>query len=160
MSAAWLITTEVLEEARAFFEERGSLGLEGTALISDGPDGPRLVIPDQVARRIGRGVSVETTRAGLVHLAASLGADDRYLARIHSHPDEAFHSPADNANPVLTHIGALSIVVPYYGLGLRHGLDACAVLRRDDRGWQPLQAGLERRRWLDVESLDVESEDA
>jgi hypothetical protein len=45
------IPREVLEEARAFFEERGSLGCEGTAMIAQTLDGERtrLVIPKQVA---------------------------------------------------------------------------------------------------------------
>jgi hypothetical protein len=64
-----------------------------------------------------------------VQLAAVLGRGERYLVRAHSHPGNAFHSDTDDRNPALTFIGALSIVAPFFGLGLRHGLDACAVLR-------------------------------
>src|SRR5271165_7512417 len=53
----------------------------------------------------------------------------RYLARVHNHPVAAFHSRTDDANPALSHEGAISIVVPYFGLGLRRGLAACAVYR-------------------------------
>ena len=83
-----------------------------------------------------------------MQLALALGPDDLFAARIHSHPADAFHSPADDANPVLTHEGALSIVVPFFGLGLRLGLDACAVLRREEDRWRPLPAGPDRDQWI------------
>lgn len=130
----------LLEQARGFLEERGSHGLEGTALIVGGPR-PRLVVPEQKATGGKLGHTVEVTRAGQLQLALALGPDETYAARIHSHPDEAFHSRADDANPALTFQGALSIVVPYYGLGLRHGLDACAVYLLHDRRWVNLPPG-------------------
>lgn len=93
------------------------------------------------------GVSVEVTRKGQMELVLALGAGELCVARIHSHPYEAFHSPADDANPALTHEGALSIVVPYFGLGLRRELDACAVLRREEGRWRDLPVGM-RDRWI------------
>jgi hypothetical protein len=70
------------------------------------------VIPDQHAVRIQQGVSVELTPRGQFELATALTCDERFVARIHSHPGEAFHSAADDRNPVITFDGALSIVVP------------------------------------------------
>lgn len=139
----------LLADAAAFFEACGARGCEGTAVIKSGPGGPALVIPEQQPwRSSSGGVSVEVTRAGQIQLALALGPDDLYVARIHSHPAEAFHSRADDANPVLTHDGALSIVVPFFGLGLRRGLGACAVLRRERGHWRDLPAGPERDRWV------------
>ena len=42
----------------------------------------------------------------------------RYMigAQVHSHPREAFHSPADDRGAVIRHGGALSLVVPHFGL--------------------------------------------
>lgn len=142
------IPASVLEEARHFFEDCGSRGYEGTAMIKNGPRGSRLVIPDQRHVRTRVGVSVEVTREGQMKLALALDADELYVSRIHSHPDEAFHSPTDDANPALTYDGALSIVVPFYGLGLRHGLDACAVYRLERGGWRPLTPGVDREKWV------------
>lgn len=88
----------------------------------------KLVVPDQLAGRAPR-CFVEVTEKGKLDLAVGLGSNKQYVARIHSHPVEAFHSATDDANPALTHDGALSIVVPFFGLGLRHGLDSCAVYR-------------------------------
>ena len=140
--AAAIITTDVLEEARTFFEDRGTRGLVGTALIAATGDGPaeRLVIPAQRAGRPPR-CWVEVTKAGKLQLATALGPEDRYLARIHSHPLMAFHSGTDDTNPALTHQGAISIVVPFFGLGLRHGLDACAVYVRQGSHWRELVPG-------------------
>ena len=142
------IPAAVLEEARRFFEECGSRGHEGTAMIKSGPRGSALVIPDQRPQRTRHGVSVEVTRAGQMQLAMALEDDEIYASRIHSHPDEAFHSQADDANPALTYDGALSIVVPFYGLGLRHGLDTCAVYRLEHARWHPLTPGADRQRWV------------
>lgn len=144
MNTPLSIPHAVLQEAREFFEECGAEGHEGTALIcrAEKSGSARLVIPPQVAG--GEGAWVEVPLAGKLMLAAQLKGDERYVARIHSHPGEAFHSPTDDANPVLLFEGALSIVVPYYGLGLRRGLDNCAVFERRQRRWLPLPPGLSR----------------
>jgi len=139
------ITTGVLDEARIFFESRGAVGCEGTALIAGRLDEPasRLVVPDQVAHPVPW-ASVTVTPAGELQLAAALDTDERFVARIHSHPGLAFHSETDDENPVLTHQGAVSIVVPFFGLGLRTGFDACAVLVRRGESWIDLPPGPDR----------------
>ncbi|MBW0110473.1 Mov34/MPN/PAD-1 family protein [Pseudonocardia saturnea] len=146
-----VLPATVLEQAQGWFEQQGAHGHEGTALIARGPGRVRLVVPEQRASRMRLGASVEVTRAGQLQLATALGSGELFVARIHSHPDKAFHSAADDANPVLTHVGALSIVVPYFGLGLRRGLDACAVLRYDCGRWHDLPPGPRRDRWIVAE---------
>lgn len=123
------IAASVLREVGAFMEERGSLGFEASAMLAGTTDGhiARAAIPDQIGHRSPLGVAVEVTDRGKLELAAALALDELWLARIHSHPDLAFHSDTDDRNPGLTAEGALSIVVPFFGLGLRRGLDACAV---------------------------------
>lgn len=145
------ISSEVLDQARRFFEERGSYGQEGTAMISRSTaDGTcRLVAPDQRAG-VAPTAWVEVTSAGKLQLAAALGVDDRYVARIHSHPMDAFHSRTDDLNPAITFDGAISIVVPYFGLGLRHGLDVCAVLVRREGCWIHLPPGSTRNDIVEV----------
>ena len=138
-----VVSGVTLDEARAFFEERGSLGLEGTAMIASNRTGTKLVVPEQQAGPFPR-CWVEVTRAGKSKLALALGLDDRYVARIHSHPGLAFHSPTDDNNPAITYPGALSIVVPFFGLGLRRGLEACAVLVRQGGNWIELPPGRDR----------------
>lgn len=139
-----LLPAGLLEEARAVFEAAGARGAEATAMLAgaivDGEQrATRLVVPDQRAgTRVG--CWVEVTEQGKRELAAALTLQERYLARIHSHPNEAFHSPTDDANPGLTAEGAWSIVVPYFGLGLRQGLHACAVYQRTGGRWARLSA--------------------
>ena len=143
---------EILAEAERFLTDRGADGMEGTGLMAcrvqpdDSCRAVTFVAPDQRADRPSGGCWVEITERGKRELAVRLPPDCRYLARIHSHPGEAFHSPTDDANPALTHEGALSIVVPYFGLGLRRGLAACAVFRLASGRWFPLPPGPDRDR--------------
>jgi hypothetical protein len=136
------LSRRILDQAREFFEDRGAHGLEGTALIAQTVNeiADRLVIPVQRADRL-RGSWVEVPLEGKLQLAAALGPAERFVSRIHSHPGDPFHSPIDDANPVLTFQGAFSIVVPFFGLGLRRGLDACGVYMRHGDGWVELSPG-------------------
>lgn len=138
------IARSALAEAGSCFENCGSGGNEGTAMLAGNPQEgliSRCFVPDQVTHRSAYGVAVEVTMKGKLELASSVGEGERWMARIHSHPNEAFHSPTDDRNPVLTAAGSFSIVVPYFGLGLRHGLSACAVLLRRDGRWQEIEPG-------------------
>jgi hypothetical protein len=139
-----VVPARLLEEARAVFEAAGAHGAEATAmlggLVVDGEQhATRVVVPDQHAGTRG-GCWVEVTERGKRELAAALALEERYLARIHSHPGEAFHSRTDDANLGLTAEGAWSIVVPYFGLGLRRGMHACAVYQRTGGRWERLSA--------------------
>jgi len=139
-----VVPARLLEEARIVFEAAGARGAEATALLAGlvvhgEHRATRLVVPDQRAGTRG-GCWVEVTERGKRDLAAALALEERYLARIHSHPGEAFHSGTDDANLGLTAEGAWSIVVPYFGLGLRSGVYACAVYQRTDGCWERLSA--------------------
>lgn len=138
-----ILPSIALAKARDFFEEAGSRGSEGTALLAGKEVGgnqhvTRLVVPDQRTGD-GEGCWVEVTEAGKFQLLAALGGDERWIARIHSHPGRAYHSSTDDANLVITAEGSWSIVVPYFGLGLRRGLAACAVLRLERGKWRLLK---------------------
>lgn len=132
------VPASVLNEIRQFMEDRGAQGLEATAMLAGTADGAitRVVIPDQIGYRSAAGVAVEVTGLGKRQLAGALALDERWHARIHSHPAEAFHSSTDDANQAVTAEGTLSIVVPFFGLGLRRGLGACAVFVLDSGRWR------------------------
>jgi hypothetical protein len=68
----------------------------------------KLVIPEQHATPVPYG-SVEVTREGKSELALALGPDDRYVARIQSHPALAFQSVTDDAKPAITCPGAWTV---------------------------------------------------
>lgn len=137
------VALDALETARVFFEQQGALGFEGTAMLAGTPllGITRCVIPDQRPYRMRGGVGVEVTDKGKLELAAALRLDERWLTRIHSHPDEAFHSHVDDTNPALTATGSLSIVVPFFGLGLRRGLEPCAVHVYSRGDWLAIAPG-------------------
>lgn len=40
----------------------------------------------------------------------------KIIAQVHSHPFEAFHSAADDTWALIRHVGALSLVIPHFGL--------------------------------------------
>lgn len=161
--AALVVPRLVLDEARLHMEAAGAAGVEATGFVVAGPDrvARHVIFPDQRAGLVdtdsapfarapgrnpyrSRACWVEVSDRGKAELALALGPAETYAARIHSHPGGAFHSAADNRNPALCYEGALSIVVPFFGLGLRAGLNVCAVYMRRARRWHDLRPGLER----------------
>ena len=140
-----VIPAFVLDEARARMEDAGAGGVEASGMIVAGPDrvARHAIFPDQRAGH-SSGHWVQITERGKAELAVALAPDETYAARIHSHPGFAFHSGTDDRNPGLRFEGALSIVVPFYGLGLRAGLRACGVFVRRDHRWQALPPGPSR----------------
>ncbi len=143
--SAVLIPQAVLDDVGRRLESAGATGAEATALLVAGPGGlvRRAVFPDQRAGHLPA-CWVEVTERGKRELAAALTDDEQYVSRIHSHPGLAFHSPTDDCNPALRYEGAISIVVPFFGLGLRLGLENCSVLVRRDRRWLELPPGDDR----------------
>lgn len=56
-------------------------------------------------------------REGMAWLLEHLRKTRLMIAcQVHSHPDLAFHSRADDARAIVRHEGALSLVVPHFGL--------------------------------------------
>jgi proteasome lid subunit RPN8/RPN11 len=105
----------------------------GAATIS------RLVIPAQTAIRTAAGVCVAMEMEAQRAMPQSLRAGEEYFIRVHSHPCKAFHSDADDANLVLSHNGAISIVVPNFCHNVPTDLTACAVFEyRIGHGWREL----------------------
>ena len=135
-----LVPQRVLDESREFFRDRGAHRYEGTALWVGKPRATdveivRLFVPEQVAESDEYGASVDLTPHEHYTLTDQLVDDERFYVRIHAHPREAYHSPRDDANAILTHEGALSVVVPYFA---RDPIDLqrCAVYRYERRwGW-------------------------
>lgn len=75
------------------------------------------LVPSQIAHRTEHGLLV-TIPGDALH-EANVFFYERSLvlaAQVHSHPTSAFHSETDNHYPLATLEGALSIVVPYFGL--------------------------------------------
>ncbi len=149
LDVTYMIPQPLLDEAKEFFQERGREGCEGTALLVGQPDADRvqlsrLFIPEQrcIKTPLGNGhwgLRVELTERAHYTLTDNLLPGQLFYARIHSHPGKAFHSDTDDANGVISHQGAISIVVPYFAtdsIELQH----CAIFRLEHgRGWLPLE---------------------
>lgn len=68
----------------------------------------------------------------------------RILAQVHSHPEKAFHSKADDKWAVIRHEGALSLVLPRFAFATTSGnfLEQAATfsLSADDK-WLQVETG-------------------
>lgn len=141
------VPQRVLDDSRDFLRARGAEGHEGTALwigrpcqVTGDVDIVRLFVPDQIAIRTLHGVAVDLTPEAHYTLTDNLGPRELFFCRIHSHPEEAFHSRRDDANSVITHQGAISIVVPHFA---RAPLDlaGCAIYQLEHgSGWLRLSS--------------------
>jgi hypothetical protein len=133
-----------LDESRAFLYTRGLVGCEGTGLWVGRQEGSfvtitRLFVPEQICVRTEEGVAVYLTEKAHYTLTDNLGENERFYARIHSHPTRAYHSEVDDANAVISHQGAISIVVPDFAAE-PIDLARCAVYRLEHgRGWLRLR---------------------
>jgi|SRR5579862_5557890 len=56
--------------------------------------------------------------------------------QVHTHPGEAFHSPTDDAFPIIHKPGFLSLVIPNFGLGPVGFNEAFLTEIQPDGGWQ------------------------
>lgn len=149
LDVTYALPQPLLDEARAFLRERGREGCEGTALLVGQPNGDRiwltrLFIPEQrcIKTPLGNGrwgLRVQLTERAHYTLTDNLLPGQLFYARIHSHPGKAFHSDTDDANGVISHQGAISIVVPYFAADPIE-LQRCAIFLLDHgRGWLPLE---------------------
>ena len=94
--------------------------------------------PRQTAYRLESGLCVRIEADELNRLNRWLYAHQERLAvQIHSHPTEAFHSETDDAFPMGTTLGGLSLVVPdFCRYGVR-GPDT-ALYRLAPDGWREI----------------------
>lgn len=109
------------EEALAHLKRAGREGLEGVALWAGQRDGStfrvqRTIIPEQDATRTEQGLLYVVAGAELRRINQELyEAGLMLVAQIHSHPSRAYHSETDDAYPIVTVLGGVSVVVPDFG---------------------------------------------
>ena len=101
--------------------------------------------PEQIAYRLAGGLCVRVGADELHRLNVWLYENDEQLAiQVHSHPTEAFHSDTDDAYPMVTTLGGLSLVVPDFA---RYGVRGpnIALYRLSSEGWHRLSKAHARR---------------
>ena len=141
----FVLERDMIERSQQFLRERGLEGLEAVVLWLGRPLDERTghafveLIPHQVAYRGQDGeVWVEVPPESISEVIGLLPADLFVLIRVHSHPSKAYHSPVDDRNMLISHQGAISIVVPDFARG-NFDLSRCSVNRLDHaRGWVEL----------------------
>jgi hypothetical protein len=135
----------ILERTAEFLRRRGEEGLEATVVwLGRVVDEMHAEIvdayaPEQIGYASDEGVAVEVTQSGLAEMIRTLPEGVFVLARVHSHPSAAYHSPVDDGNMLISHEGAISIVVPEFArAGME--LETCSVNElRHGQGWRELE---------------------
>ncbi|MGI8413458.1 MAG: Mov34/MPN/PAD-1 family protein [Solirubrobacteraceae bacterium] len=108
----------VIERTIVSLRQAGKQGFERFVLWSGVIDDDRVVIrtahvPDQTAYKTTLGLMVRVEGEALHELNHWLYKHRETLAaQVHAHPTDAFHSSTDDAYPIVTVLGGLSIVVP------------------------------------------------
>lgn len=73
------------------------------------------IIPKQYSRNIEGGLLYVVDGGELERIGLELyDKKVQLFGQIHSHPDLAYHSDTDDAFPIVTVLGGISIVVPYF----------------------------------------------
>lgn len=95
-------------------------------------------IPKQKPISGEEGVGYFVTGETLFQLNKGLSESGlRLIAQVHSHPQEAYHSAADDRYAIVTTEGGLSLVVPNFGRAPAHPT-SWAVYRLHGRDWREL----------------------
>lgn len=78
----------------------------------------RTIIPEQKAGSLEEGLIYVVDGKELHRISLELfDTDMQLIAQIHSHPGEAYHSETDDAYPIVTVLGGVSVVVPNFARG-------------------------------------------
>jgi hypothetical protein len=96
--------------------------------------------PEQTASQTADGLLVVVEGDALFRVNRAFYASGLTLAgQVHSHPTAAYHSDTDDAYPLMTLVGGLSVVVPDFGKGGQNRLRDWAWYRLVAHGkWAPV----------------------
>ena len=142
---AFIIPSSILSETIDFLREVGVKGFEGFVLWTGQLSDPHTfrfghaIVPEQRAMMTESGLLVTVEGKALFEVNKAAHTHNEILAaQIHSHPTDAYHSSTDDAFPLVTLVGALSVVVPNFGKNALRDIDLWAWYRLSKRGkWVP-----------------------
>lgn len=141
----FVIPGAVLAETISFLRKAGTRGNEAFVLWSGILTGPRsfrfasVLIPEQRAMETEHGLLVTVEGEALFQVNKAVHERHEILAaQVHTHPTSAYHSTTDDTFPLVTLVGALSIVLPDFARKAPRDIDRWAWYRLS-RGakWEP-----------------------
>jgi len=145
-SFEFLVPRHVIELSQPLLAEPGLGGYEAVVVWVGRMRGEKsvdiveVIRPAQIAKRSSIGCSVEIPPESLTELIRVLEVGCFVAARLHTHPTEAYHSELDDTNMLISHVGAISIVVPFFARD-PIVLERCSVNElTGDEGWVELPA--------------------
>jgi hypothetical protein len=124
-------------DALAGFGEHGCEGLVLWLGSADSGEGrvEKVLVPPQQPIRNEEGVGYLVSANTLAQLNRELYRRGlRLVAQVHSHPQDAFHSAADDRYAIVTEEGGFSLVVPFFAE--LPPLVGCAVYRLKRGVWR------------------------
>ena len=141
--AQFQVAAEIVEKTHEAVRRAGADGYELFVLWTGIAEADVFVVrtphvPAQTSYRLDSGLCVRVDGDELHRLNCWLYNTGEELAvQIHSHPTRAYHSDTDDAYPIVTQVGGLSIVLPDFGV---HGFagPGVAIYRLTTAGWHRL----------------------
>ena len=141
------IPPDLVEHTDRALRDVGTRRREAFVLWSGIPAGEDRVriravhVPEQTSYSFESGLCVRVEGPELHRLNVWLYENTQILTvQIHTHPTEAYHSETDDAYPIVTALGGVSIVVPDF---CKRGLlgSGVATYRLNRNGWTELPRG-------------------
>ena len=101
-------------------------------------------VPRQTSYKLESGLCVRVDGDELHNLNVWLYRSQQIIGvQVHSHPTDAYHSVTDDAYPIATLEGSLSVVLPYFG---RDGWESVgiATYRLESGDWRELTSPIDK----------------
>lgn len=111
-------SSEIIIETYSFLRRAGVEGFEAVALFAGKIENQNahiteVIFPEQKSYKLESGLMYAVDGEELHRINVWLYKKKlKLLGQIHSHPQDAYHSDADDAFPIMSTQGGLSIVVP------------------------------------------------
>jgi hypothetical protein len=134
------IPADLVSETEEALQAAGRQGYERFVLWSgiskgDSFDVKTAHVPEQTAYKTPDGLLVRVPGEALHQLNVWLYDHSQLLgAQVHAHPTDAFHSHTDDTYPIVTELGSLSLVAPYFAVDGVLGRGSVAFRLTHD-GW-------------------------
>lgn len=141
----FVIPLSIIDGTIAFLRRVGGEGFEGFVLWAgemvarERFEFRSLMIPEQRAMQTESGLLVTVEGKALFEVNKAMHNRGEILAaQVHSHPTSAYHSSTDDEFPLVTLVGALSVVIPHFARSAPADLDRWAWYRLSKYAkWEP-----------------------